>query len=115
MQARLRKLALEVVVYKGLAASSLNVFPGSDLTWGLYPIQLLRSEMKFWKKEDRADRQALEATTPQTNKTVPWWKDDGLLKLNILLFFPLISQYVQGYDASLINNVQQLKVWQSGM
>jgi hypothetical protein len=25
-----------------------------------------------------------------------------------------MSEYVQGYDASLINNVQQLPVWQKG-
>lgn len=64
-------------------------------------------------KTSHADRQALESTTPLTNKTGPWWRDSGLLKLNLLLFFPLLSEYTQGYDASIINNVQQLSRWQS--
>lgn len=68
----------------------------------------------FGKRQDNADRQALEDTTPKSNKTVPWWQDKGLRKLNILLFFPLLSEYTQGYDASIINNVQQLKRWQHG-
>ncbi|GAB7347320.1 hypothetical protein MBLNU459_g3398t1 [Dothideomycetes sp. NU459] len=68
--------------------------------------------MIFGKTEERADRQALEDSTPRGNKTVPWWQDKGLRKLNILLFFPLLSEYTQGYDASIINNVQQLKRWQ---
>lgn len=69
----------------------------------------------FAKRQDNADRRALEATTPQSNKVGPWWHDKGLRKLNILLFFPLLSEYTQGYDASIINNVQQLKRWQTGV
>lgn len=65
-------------------------------------------------KNAQSDRQALAATTPLDNKTGHWWRDRGLLKLNLLLFIPLMSEYVQGYDASLINNVQQLKTWQNG-
>lgn len=64
-------------------------------------------------KNAQSDRQALAATTPLDNKTGHWWRDRGLLKLNLLLFIPLMSEYVQGYDASLINNVQQLKTWQN--
>ncbi|PLB44794.1 MFS hexose transporter [Aspergillus steynii IBT 23096] len=59
------------------------------------------------------DRQALENTTLTTNKQGPWWKDAGLCKLNFMLFFLMFSEFTQGYDASLINNVQQLKVWQN--
>jgi hypothetical protein len=62
----------------------------------------------------RTDRNVLAATTPLSNKQGHWWNDRGLRTLNILLFVPLMSEYVQGYDASLINNVQQLKVWQNG-
>lgn len=69
----------------------------------------------LWKPEQStADRRALEATTPVNNKTVPWYKDPGLRPLNFGLFFLLFSEFTQGYDASLINNVQQLKRWQSG-
>ncbi|KAF2144281.1 uncharacterized protein K452DRAFT_246580 [Aplosporella prunicola CBS 121167] len=60
-----------------------------------------------------ADRDAIAATMPLDNKTGPWWKDHGLRRLNILLFIPLMSEYVQGYDASLINNIQQLSVWRA--
>jgi hypothetical protein len=49
-----------------------------------------------------------------SNKQGPWWKDRGLRTLNFLIFIPLMSEYVQGYDASLINNVQNLAVWQKG-
>jgi len=66
-----------------------------------------------WKQEAAVDRQVLADTTPLDNKVGPWWKDRGLRHLNLLLFFPLLSEYTQGYDASLINNLQQLKVWQT--
>ncbi|OJJ33256.1 hypothetical protein ASPWEDRAFT_53279 [Aspergillus wentii DTO 134E9] len=59
------------------------------------------------------DRKALESTTLSSNKQGPWWKDAGLCKLNFLLFFLMFSEFTQGYDASLINNVQQLKVWET--
>lgn len=68
----------------------------------------------FGKRKNDTDRQALEETTPKSNKVGPWWHDKGLRKLNVLLFFPLLSEYTQGYDASIINNVQQLKRWQNG-
>ena len=68
----------------------------------------------FKLKESNVDRKALEETTPVTNKTVPWYKDAGLRQLNLMLFFLLLSEFTQGYDSSLINNVQQLDVWQNG-
>lgn len=55
-------------------------------------------------KTSQADRKAIASTTPLSNKTGKWWNDPGLRTLNFLLFIPLISEYVQGYDASLINN-----------
>ncbi|GLA70775.1 hypothetical protein AtubIFM55763_000949 [Aspergillus tubingensis] len=60
------------------------------------------------------DRRALEDTTVVSNKHGPWWKDTGLRKLNLMLFFLMFSEFTQGYDASLINNVQELSVWQEG-
>jgi len=69
-----------------------------------------------WKAEASSiDRQALEATTPLSNKTAPWYKDRGLRTLNFGLTFLLFSEFTQGYDASLINNIQQLNRWQDGM
>lgn len=68
-----------------------------------------------WKAEQSdIDRQALTDTTPLNNKTVPWYRDRGLRPLNLGLFFLLFSEFTQGYDASLINNVQQLAVWENG-
>jgi hypothetical protein len=68
-----------------------------------------------WKVQDNElDRKALADTTPLNNKNVSWWKDKGLRTLNLGLFWLLFSEFTQGYDASLINNVQQLKRWQSG-
>lgn len=68
-----------------------------------------------WTLGRKIDGKALEDTTLSNNKDVPWWKDAGLRKLNCMLFFLMFSEFTQGYDASLINNVQQLKVWQRGM
>lgn len=65
--------------------------------------------------QQHVDRQALEHTTLSNNKDVPWWKDAGLRKLNFMLFFLMFSEFTQGYDASLINNAQQLTVWQQGI
>ncbi|KUI63545.1 Lactose permease [Cytospora mali] len=68
----------------------------------------------LWKiDENRSERDALAATTPTNSKTVPWWRDSGLRPLNFGLFFLMFSEFTQGYDASLINNVQQLTRWES--
>ncbi|KAI9741045.1 MAG: hypothetical protein M1834_002756 [Cirrosporium novae-zelandiae] len=69
--------------------------------------------MGFFKKESQADRHVVASVAIQDDKIGHWWHDRGLLKLNLLLFIPLMSEYVQGYDASLINNVQQLHRWQN--
>ena len=66
----------------------------------------------LFKATGHADRNALAVATPTTSKQGHWWHDRGLLKLNFLLIIPIMSEYVQGYDASLINNVQLLKTWQ---
>lgn len=63
----------------------------------------------------KVDRGVVAGASHLNNKTGPWWKDRGLRTLNFLIFIPLMSEYVQGYDASLINNVQQLASWQKGV
>ncbi|CAN6598810.1 hexose transporter Hxt13p [Trichomonascus vanleenenianus] len=45
-------------------------------------------------------------------KTTWWWKDPGLLRLNLQLIWPMFSQFVEGYDGSLTNNLQALNVWE---
>lgn len=69
----------------------------------------------MFAKSPAVDRNALAQATILNNKSGHWWNDRGLRTLNFLLFIPLMSEYVQGYDASLINNVQQLAVWQAGL
>lgn len=66
-------------------------------------------------KSEKVDRKVVAQVSHLNNKTGYWWNDRGLRTLNFLIFIPLMSEYVQGYDASLINNVQQLPVWQKGM
>ncbi|TVY83451.1 Lactose permease [Lachnellula suecica] len=68
--------------------------------------------MLFTGMSSKVDRTVLEGASHLNNKHGPWWKDRGLRTLNFLIFIPLMSEYVQGYDASLINNVQQLPSWQ---
>lgn len=67
--------------------------------------------MQFFKKS-KVDRSVVAGASHLNNKTGYWWNDDGLRTLNFLLFIPLMSEYVQGYDSGLINNVQQLPAWQ---
>lgn len=69
----------------------------------------------LFMKQSKVDREVVAETSHLNNKTGHWWNDRGLRVLNFLIFIPLMSEYVQGYDASLINNVQQLPVWQKGV
>jgi hypothetical protein len=68
----------------------------------------------LFMKSAKADRTAIAEVSHLNNKHGPWWNDRGLRTLNLLIFIPLMSGYVQGYDSSLINNVQQLPAWQEG-
>jgi len=79
----------------------------------LYPVE--DPKMLVNGMNAKVDRTVVEGASHLNNKSGPWWKDRGLRTLNFLIFIPLMSEYVQGYDASLINNVQQLPVWQKGM
>ncbi|RDL34555.1 uncharacterized protein BP5553_07683 [Venustampulla echinocandica] len=63
----------------------------------------------FASKTSKVDRAAVAGASHLNNKVGPWWNDPGLRKLNFLIFIPLMSEYVQGYDASLINNFHEPK------
>ncbi|KDQ59238.1 hypothetical protein JAAARDRAFT_57164 [Jaapia argillacea MUCL 33604] len=42
----------------------------------------------------------------------PWWRNRGILILNLFLFLPLLTASVNGYDSSLVNGLQILPEWQ---
>ncbi|KAG0706797.1 general substrate transporter [Suillus ampliporus] len=42
----------------------------------------------------------------------PWWKNRGLLALNICLILPLLSSTLNGFDSSILNGLQILPGWQ---
>ncbi|KAJ7035074.1 general substrate transporter [Mycena alexandri] len=44
--------------------------------------------------------------------TGPWWKNRGILWLNICLILPLLTSSANGLDSSLINGLQILPDWQ---
>jgi hypothetical protein len=68
----------------------------------------------LFRKSAKVDRSVVAEGSHLNNKHGPWWNDHGLRTLNFLILVPLMSEYIQGYDSSLINNVQQLPVWQKG-
>ncbi|KAF8910671.1 hypothetical protein CPB84DRAFT_1764320 [Gymnopilus junonius] len=43
----------------------------------------------------------------------PWWKNRGILILNLCLLTPLMTSVVNGIDSSLVNGLQILPGWQS--
>ncbi|KAJ7158744.1 general substrate transporter [Mycena filopes] len=44
--------------------------------------------------------------------TGPWWKNRGILWLNVCLMLPLLTSSANGLDSSLINGLQILPDWQ---
>ncbi|GLB40429.1 putative sugar (and other) transporter [Lyophyllum shimeji] len=44
--------------------------------------------------------------------TGPWWKNRGILLLNLWLILPLLSSVVNGLDSSLVNGLQIIPAWQ---
>ncbi|TFK40369.1 general substrate transporter [Crucibulum laeve] len=42
----------------------------------------------------------------------PWWRNRGILMLNICLLLPLLTSSVNGLDSSLVNGLQILPDWQ---
>ncbi|KAI0049817.1 general substrate transporter [Auriscalpium vulgare] len=43
----------------------------------------------------------------------PWWRNHGILLLNIYLLLPLLTSMMNGFDSSLVNGLQILPAWQS--
>jgi hypothetical protein len=46
---------------------------------------------------------------------VNWLTDPGLRRNYICLMFVVITSATNGYDGSMMNGLQALKIWQSGM
>ncbi|KAF9457782.1 general substrate transporter [Collybia nuda] len=44
--------------------------------------------------------------------TGPWWKNRGILLLNLWLIVPLMSSSVNGLNSSLVNGLQIIPAWQ---
>ncbi|KAI5826868.1 hypothetical protein K523DRAFT_322607 [Schizophyllum commune Tattone D] len=42
-----------------------------------------------------------------------WWKNRGILLLNLCLILPLLTAFVNGLDSSLVNGLQILPDWQN--
>ncbi|KAL5525808.1 hypothetical protein ACEPAG_7145 [Sanghuangporus baumii] len=42
----------------------------------------------------------------------PWWRNRGILLLNICLIVPLMTSSINGYDSSLVNGLQIVPDWQ---
>lgn len=55
---------------------------------------------------------ALAQQIPSPNYTGAWFHNHGLLVLNLFLLVPMSSQYNQGYDGGLQNNLQLVNAWQ---
>ena len=51
----------------------------------------------------------LDSVLPHSEK--PWFRQSHLLKLNLLLTFPLLSGAALGFDASMMNGLQALDNW----
>ncbi|KAI5122310.1 hypothetical protein M0805_002386 [Coniferiporia weirii] len=43
----------------------------------------------------------------------PWWRNRGILMLNLCLIIPLLTSCINGYDSSLVNGLQIVPEWQS--
>ncbi|KFZ19742.1 hypothetical protein V501_00512, partial [Pseudogymnoascus sp. VKM F-4519 (FW-2642)] len=43
--------------------------------------------------------------------TEHWWRHKNLRTLNLLLVFPLLSIFTQGFDGSMMNGLQAVESW----
>lgn len=42
-----------------------------------------------------------------------WFKNAGIVKLNLILLLSLISSYATGFDSSMMNGLQSLDTWKA--
>lgn len=42
-----------------------------------------------------------------------WFRNAGIVKLNLMLLLPLISSYATGFDSSMMNGLQSLDSWKA--
>ncbi|KIJ51074.1 hypothetical protein M422DRAFT_245052, partial [Sphaerobolus stellatus SS14] len=47
------------------------------------------------------------------NRREPWWKNNGIIVLNLCLLIPLMTSTINGYDSSLINGLQLVDTWEA--
>ncbi|KAL3442862.1 general substrate transporter [Aspergillus insuetus] len=61
-------------------------------------------------------RNSLSAAIPIPESSVDvkhWWRHKNLLTLNMLMVFPLLSLFTQGFDGSMMNGLQSVESWRS--
>ncbi|KAF9048034.1 general substrate transporter [Hymenopellis radicata] len=52
---------------------------------------------------------------PNKDSHLPWWKNDGLFRLNLLLCCIFLAQFLNGYDAVLVSGFQAMSAWKTTM
>jgi sugar porter (SP) family MFS transporter len=66
---------------------------------------------EFVDVEDMArEGQTVMDLVPKLDK--PWFRYGHLLKLNMLMFAPILTQITSGYDGSMMNGLQSIENWQ---
>ncbi|KAH6706411.1 lactose permease [Leptodontidium sp. MPI-SDFR-AT-0119] len=56
---------------------------------------------------------AASAMPESSVDVVHWWRQKNLRTLNLLLIFPLLSIFTQGYDGSMMNGLQAVESWRT--
>ncbi|KAF8575963.1 general substrate transporter [Ramaria rubella] len=52
------------------------------------------------------------AVVDLVNRREPWYKNNGLVVLNLCLLLPLMTASINGFDSSVVNGLQLLPDWQ---
>jgi len=53
------------------------------------------------------------AVVDVVNRRHPWYRNNGILVLNLCLLVPLLTASINGYDSSVVNGLQLLDEWQA--
>ncbi|KAG2048457.1 hypothetical protein BDR06DRAFT_991507 [Suillus hirtellus] len=82
-----------------------------------YPTNHHLITVNFTSPHTPTQRQSILMSVPQWTITdftyrESWWKNRAILILNICLILPLLSSTLNGFDSSMINNLQILPGWQ---